>query len=80
MHLFIEDELSPRNYVKKIDAPVLLVHGTDDSTVPISHSRVLCKALENRCLLWEIPSSGHMSLFQTPNMRKRLMEYVRAPL
>lgn len=37
---------SPINYAGKADAPVLLVHGTADKTVPVSQSETLARALK----------------------------------
>ncbi len=72
--LLVEDEYSPIRHVLDIKAPVLLVHGTGDLTVPHHHSARLCENLGERCQLWSIPESGHMSLFQSEAMQNRLVE------
>lgn len=38
---------SPTNYVDKNDAPMLLIHGTADETVPMSQSQTLAKTLQD---------------------------------
>jgi dipeptidyl aminopeptidase/acylaminoacyl peptidase len=38
---------SPVNFAKEINIPILLVHGTDDRVVPISHSRDMADELED---------------------------------
>jgi dipeptidyl aminopeptidase/acylaminoacyl peptidase len=43
------DELgavSPVNFAKNINIPILLVHGTEDSIVPVKHSQVMAEKLE----------------------------------
>ncbi len=40
------DDISPVKHADKASCPVLLLHGTDDSVVPISHSRKMEKALK----------------------------------
>ncbi len=45
-----EDKLesaSPINFAKKINIPILLIHGTDDKVVPIKHSREMADELED---------------------------------
>lgn len=39
-------EISPVNLVEKIQAPLLIVHGRDDPTVPYEHARILIDALD----------------------------------
>lgn len=39
-------DISPANLADKADAPILLIHGKDDTTVPIEQSRIMKAALE----------------------------------
>ncbi len=41
------DEVSPRRFAAKADAPVLLIHGRDDTVVPYSHSHKMADALKD---------------------------------
>ena len=41
------DEVSPRRYAAKADAPVLLIHGKDDTVVPYLHSYKMADALKD---------------------------------
>jgi dipeptidyl aminopeptidase/acylaminoacyl peptidase len=40
------DAISPVNFAKDIAAPVLLIHGRDDRTVPIAQAKKMASALE----------------------------------
>ena len=40
------DSISPARQAARADAPVLLIHGTDDSVVPIGQSREMADALK----------------------------------
>ncbi|TQF67832.1 alpha/beta hydrolase family protein [Pseudoalteromonas luteoviolacea] len=40
------DDVSPVNFAKVIKNPVLLIHGSEDSVVPVRHSRNMAKALK----------------------------------
>ena len=39
------DELSPAHLAASVDSPLLLIHGRDDTVVPIEQSRVMAEAL-----------------------------------
>lgn len=41
------DEISPRRFADKADAPILLIHGKDDTRVPFTQSRVMADALRD---------------------------------
>lgn len=40
------EQISPSNYAEAFAAPVLLIHGNDDTVVPIHQSRIMLRALE----------------------------------
>lgn len=40
-------DISPRHFAEKADAPVLLIHGRDDTVVPIEQSFLMKNALHN---------------------------------
>jgi dipeptidyl aminopeptidase/acylaminoacyl peptidase len=53
---------SPARRVAEIRAPILLVHGTWDATVPIAQSRIMAKAMTaagKKVELWEQKREGH---------------------
>ena len=41
------DAVSPRRFADRADAPVLLIHGKDDTVVPFEHSSKMADALKN---------------------------------
>ena len=54
--------VSPLQQVEKLQAPVLLVHGEEDRTVPVNQSRTYHAALSRRNKPHEyytIPNEGH---------------------
>jgi dipeptidyl aminopeptidase/acylaminoacyl peptidase len=62
-------DLSPIHRIDKLTAPLLVVHGADDTNVPVSQAEQLVAALgarglEHRYLLFE--GEGH-ELLETPN-------------
>jgi acetyl esterase len=55
-------QLSPIEHLHRDMPPFLLIHGTDDSLVPIHQSREMCdrmKALGNECEVYPVKGGGH---------------------
>lgn len=55
------DEIAPRNVIADVDAPLLIVHGDADTTVPIENAYQLADRMRERHLL-VIPGGGHSDL------------------
>ena len=52
------EQVSPEDAVATTKVPVFLIHGQDDSNIPIRHSRLI--AVHNpRVILWEVPGTDH---------------------
>lgn len=63
-------EASPIHFVDSGDPPFLLVHGAQDTIVPVGHSRRMhAKLIEAgvRCDYVEVPDSGHIGFFVRAN-------------
>jgi dipeptidyl aminopeptidase/acylaminoacyl peptidase len=58
------DQLSSERIVTATKVPVMLIHGRDDSNIPIRHSRRI--AAHNPTLaLWEVPDTDHCGAVST---------------
>ncbi len=56
----VTDELSPRDYVKKLSpVPLLVVHGSKDEVVPFSQGRQLYESAGQPKTLFEVKSGRH---------------------
>jgi len=82
LHLHITtDGLSPGKRIGKINAPILLIHGTDDELIPATDLDVLCtaanQATTERVLL---PHRGHRDLLADPNYATRALEFLHRSL
>jgi fermentation-respiration switch protein FrsA (DUF1100 family) len=56
----VTDELSPKDYVKKLTpVPLLVVHGSRDEVVPVSQGRQLYEAAGEPKTLFEVKSGRH---------------------
>jgi uncharacterized protein len=51
-------KVSPQNAVEATKIPVLLIHGEDDSNIPIRHSQLI-EATNPQVRLWEVPNTEH---------------------
>ena len=57
------DAASPMTHVRHIEVPTLILHGSQDQTVPVSQSRLLYRALKARGVdtdLMVYPGEGHV--------------------
>ncbi|MBL8217991.1 MAG: alpha/beta fold hydrolase [Bryobacterales bacterium] len=53
--------VSPLDAIGRTTVPVLLIHGTADENIPISHSRALHAANPRMTQLWEVPGAPHVA-------------------
>ncbi len=68
---------SPMTYVESLRAPVLLIHGADDTSASVEESRRLERALKARgreVELIVIPGAGHVFNFKQPEEARRAWE------
>jgi pimeloyl-ACP methyl ester carboxylesterase len=78
--MLIADHSRPLDAMKRIDRPVLLIHGDADAIVPVSHSRELAKA-GRKAELVVLAGGEHNSLREShPEMEARVIEFFRTHL
>jgi dipeptidyl aminopeptidase/acylaminoacyl peptidase len=78
--LLISDGHRPEDAVARIDRPILLIHGTADSVIPVSHSRRLAAAGTTTELV-EIAGGDHNTLRWTnPEIEKLTIDFFREHL
>jgi uncharacterized protein len=74
-HLDFE-QVSPDRAVATTHVPVLLIHGQQDSNIPVRHSRRI--TMDNPHLtLWEVPGADHCGAISTarPEFERRLLRW-----
>lgn len=75
----ITDELSPKDFVKKLTpVPLLVVHGTNDEVVPVSQGRQLYEAAGQPKTLFEVKSGRHGTALSQSNgeYRKKMIAWL----
>jgi alpha-beta hydrolase superfamily lysophospholipase len=70
-------ESSPVRSIAKIQTPVLLIHGADDTRTPPSHSRELAAANPTHTKLWIVPRARHVGSYSADPVeyRKRVLDW-----
>jgi hypothetical protein len=83
-------EISPARAIARSDTPVLVIHGEDDTVIPVEHARLLGRAIgasfdeieTGEETVWIVPGAGHTGAFRTqPDAYiKRLVKFYEAHL
>jgi fermentation-respiration switch protein FrsA (DUF1100 family) len=61
--LCLRSKLDSLSKIKGINAPLLIMHGTRDTTVPVEHAHRLYEKASQPKTLVEIPGVGHNDMF-----------------
>ncbi|MEO1619290.1 MAG: alpha/beta hydrolase [Planctomycetota bacterium] len=73
-------QVNPITYIDKDDPPFLIIHGSEDPTVPLNQSEALLESLEKAnvdCKLHIIQGAKHGGPdFRTPKIRKMQVDFV----
>lgn len=68
------DDLSPAHLAASVDSPLLLIHGKDDTVVPIEQSRIMAQALREAGKPHElIELAGEDHWLSRPTTRQRML-------
>ncbi len=72
------DKAAPVNTVRDLKAPLLLIHGEDDSQIPAAHSRqIAANANPDSTELWLIPRADHgqAHALEGPRYEERILTF-----
>ncbi|HWB20986.1 MAG TPA: alpha/beta fold hydrolase [Phycisphaerales bacterium] len=79
--LLISDADRPLDAIKMIHRPMLILHGTADTIVPVQHGRMLRDASEGYATLIEYPGGQHNSLRDShPQVEKDVITFLNQHL
>ena len=70
--VFVSNTYSADKVLQQIKAPVLFVHGVEDSIVPVAQSQAMHGALADS-MYWEYESVGHLAIFTGDESKERLV-------
>ncbi len=76
-HLRMED-ISPEDSLATTKMPVLLIHGAEDSNIPVRHSQQIHAHAPNT-ILWEVPEADHCGALSTSpqEFERRLLAWFK---
>jgi uncharacterized protein len=79
--LSIDNRYSPEAAVGMLSPiPLLLIHGQDDTIVPLHHSQRLYELAGFPKSLWVVPGVGHIQAIKERDVRKRLADFLARSL
>lgn len=68
-------DVAPENLIGRARTRFLLIHGEEDTVIPLRHARRLAAAARERARLWVVPGRGHSDPHLDPAMARRLTEF-----
>jgi dipeptidyl aminopeptidase/acylaminoacyl peptidase len=78
--LLIRDGARPDTAIARIDRPLLIIHGTNDSIVPVANSRRLASCAQHAVFV-EVPGGDHNDMRDThPEVDAMIIEFFRQHL
>ena len=74
----VTDELSPKDVVAKLPVPVLMIHGTADSVVPIAQGKQLFAAANEHKTFFEVKGGRHSDSLYRNNgeYRQKMLQWL----
>jgi len=73
------DALAPEANIAKLAKPCLLIHGQQDTVVPVSHAHRLAAASRGKATLWVLPRRGHSDVHLEPGFAQAVLAFLEDP-
>jgi uncharacterized protein len=79
LSLLVNNDYSPLKFIKRVSPiPLLIMHGTADTIVPVEHGRLLFHEALAPKEYWELPGLGHVKSWTDEATRTRLLAWLAA--
>jgi len=70
------NDIAPENLIQHSNANIMLIHGTADQTIPLSHARRLRNNSNGKNVeLWEIKNRGHSDCHEDNEYWERTIQF-----
>lgn len=63
VHWVMQDQFPVNDWIAKVAEPVLIAHGTADTTIDVSNGKRLYELVPHKDELWIVPGKGHADLW-----------------
>ena len=63
VNLVMQDQFPVNQWIANVTEPVLIAHGTADTTIDVSNGKRLYELVPNKDELWIVPGKGHADLW-----------------
>ena len=72
-------EISPINQIKKVNCPILIVHGTEDRYIPFVNGKKLYDAAEGEKSFYAVEGGNHSTVLDKggEELQEKIVEFVR---
>jgi len=75
------NQIAPEKHIGNSQADILLIHGTNDKTVPFSHAeRLLAESNNQKVSLWKLEGKGHSNCHEQMNYWNKISEFLNKTL
>jgi fermentation-respiration switch protein FrsA (DUF1100 family) len=79
LSLLVNNDYSPLTFIGRVSPiPLLIMHGTADTIVPVEHGRLLFQKALPPKEYWELPGLGHVKSWTDEATRARLLAWLAA--
>ncbi len=66
------EKIAPLNHIPNAEGKILIVHGENDETVPLTQGRALAAANPTSARLWVVPAKGHSDCHFAPDFWEKM--------
>jgi fermentation-respiration switch protein FrsA (DUF1100 family) len=60
----VDGDLDSARLIAQLQAPLLVIHGTNDRTVPFQQGQDLCALAQSPKVFYAVPGGGHVDLHE----------------
>jgi fermentation-respiration switch protein FrsA (DUF1100 family) len=78
LSFLVNDHYGPDKWIRKVcPVPVLIIHGDQDTVIPLHHGTVLYGKASDPKEFWVVKGRGHTMAFAEKDIREKLVRYLK---
>lgn len=86
-YLLVSDKMSPKEFIKEVPLPLLVVHGTNDKVIPFkfgkeiynfAHTHLSSEKKRIKKWMWEVSNGNHIDVFfsHEQSYREKFLDFI----